>query len=108
MIFIVVKFPVKPERADEWISLTDEFTRATRSEPGNLWFEWSRSVDDPTTFVVVEAFADAHAGAAHVATDHFKKAIETMSDLVRETPQIVNVEIPDASDWSQMGEVSPR
>jgi quinol monooxygenase YgiN len=108
MIFIVVKFPVKPERADEWISLTEEFTRATRAEPGNLWFEWSRSVDDPTTFVVVEAFADGAAGAAHVATDHFKKAIETMSELVRETPQIVNVEIPDRNEWSQMGEVSPR
>jgi quinol monooxygenase YgiN len=108
MIFIVVKFPVRAERSDEWISLSEEFTRATRAEPGNLFFEWSRSIDDPTTFVLLEAFADADAGAAHVASDHFNKAMAWMPDAVAATPRIVNIEIPDASDWSQMSEVAPR
>lgn len=39
MIFIVVKFPVKSEYVDQWPELVAEFTRATRAEPGNLWFE---------------------------------------------------------------------
>jgi quinol monooxygenase YgiN len=108
MIFIVVKFPVKPEHADEWLSTVDEFTQATRAEPGNLFFEWSRSADDPNTFVLVEAFADGAAGGEHVQSEHFKKAIGWMPDYVAATPQIVNVEIPDASGWSEMGEVSPR
>jgi quinol monooxygenase YgiN len=43
-----------------------EFTEATRAEPGNLWFEWSRSLDDPMEYVLVEAFRDGDAGAAHV------------------------------------------
>ncbi len=49
MIFITVKWPVKPEHADQWLDLVKDFTEATRAEPGNLWFDWSRSVDDPTS-----------------------------------------------------------
>ena len=43
MIFICVKWRVKPEYVDQWIDLTREFTEATRAEPGNLFFDWSRS-----------------------------------------------------------------
>ena len=63
MIFIAVRFKVLPEHSDGWLSLVDDFTRATRSEPGNLWFDWSRSVDDPNEFVLLEAFRDGAAGS---------------------------------------------
>src|SRR5690606_39813405 len=33
MIFIAVKFPVRPERSAEWMDLVAEFTAATRAEP---------------------------------------------------------------------------
>jgi quinol monooxygenase YgiN len=56
MIFITVKFKVRPEYAEDWLTLVEPFTQATRKEPGNLWFDWSRSVDDPNEFVLVEAF----------------------------------------------------
>ena len=29
-----------------------------RAEPGNLFFDWSRSVGQPNQFVLLEAFAD--------------------------------------------------
>jgi quinol monooxygenase YgiN len=58
LIFITAKFRVKPEEADHWPAIAHAFTEATRAEPGNLWFDWSRSVDDPTEYVLVEAFAD--------------------------------------------------
>ena len=44
MILIVVKFKSKPDWSERWLDLVDDFTRATRAEPGNLWFQWSRSV----------------------------------------------------------------
>ena len=53
MIFIVVKFTIRPEKADEWLSLVDEFTQATRAEEGNIFFEWSRSVDTLNQFVLL-------------------------------------------------------
>ncbi|MFF7994476.1 putative quinol monooxygenase [Kitasatospora xanthocidica] len=104
MIFIVVKFQVKPEYAESWPALVADFTRATRAEPGNLWFEWSRSVEDPHTYVLTEAFQD-DAGGAHVDSDHFRAAMETMRPLVERAPQIVSTLIEGADGWSKMGEL---
>ena len=89
MIFIVVKFPVKPEYAEKWLDLTRDFTEATRAEPGNKWFEWSRSVEDPNEFVLVEAFEDDGA-AAHVNSAHFAQAMTDMRPALRATPKIVS------------------
>jgi quinol monooxygenase YgiN len=107
MIFIAVTFPVRPERTDEWLHLVDEFTRAVRTEPGNLFFEWSRSLEEPNTFVLLEAFRDADAGRAHVESEHFRKAIGSMPDLVAATPRIINVDTPQEG-WGPMAEVQPR
>ena len=106
MIFIVVKVTVRPERTDEWLILAEPFTQATRNEPGNIFFEWSRSVENPNQFVLVEAFGD-DAAAAHVNSDHFKAFIAWAPDVVADTPQIINVKIP-GNDWSQMAEITPR
>jgi quinol monooxygenase YgiN len=105
MIFIVVKFPVKAEYADEWPQHVAAFTAGTRAEPGNLWFEWSRAVEDPTTYVLVEAFQDG-AAAAHVNSAHFRAALDTMRPLVRRTPEIVSTTIEGADGWSAMGELT--
>ncbi len=105
MIFITVKFTVRPEHSGEWLARVNDFTQATRKEPGNLWFEWSRSVDDPNQFVLIEAFRDGDAGGAHVDSEHFKDAIKLMPPMLAETPDIVNFEVPGTS-WSKMGELS--
>src|SRR5215475_4016568 len=103
MIFITVKFTVRPEHGANWLALVDDFTQATRREPGNLFFEWSRSVDNPHQFVLVEAFRDAEAGGDHVASVHFKAAMDAMSYAIAETPQIVSTEIPGLTGWDRMG-----
>jgi quinol monooxygenase YgiN len=105
MIFITAKFRVLPEQADNWPAIAHDFTQATRGEPGCLWFDWSRSVEDPTEYVLVEAFRDGDAGAAHVGSAHFKKAQETLPEHLAETPRIVNLTIPQ-DDWSELGELA--
>ena len=105
MIFITAKFRVRPEDADQWPQIAGEFTEATRSEPGCLWFDWSRSVDDPNEYVLVEAFRDEEAGAAHVSSDHFTKARETLPPHLAETPRIVNMTVPQQG-WSELGEMA--
>ena len=107
MIFIVVKFPVRPDRSAEWLSLAEDFTMATRAEPGNVFFEWSRSVDNPDQFVLVEAFRDREAGGAHVNSAHFETAMAWMPDAISATPEIVNVEVP-GDGWARMAELQPR
>ena len=107
MIFITAKFRVRPEDADSWPEITRSFTQATRAEPGCLWFDWSRSVDDPDEYVLVEAFRDDEAGAAHVRSGHFRAACETMPQHLVATPRIVNVSVP-GSGWSELGEMAVR
>jgi quinol monooxygenase YgiN len=105
MIFITAKFRIRPEDADRWPDITRDFTAATRGEPGCLWFDWSRSIADPTEYVLVEAFRDGEAGAAHVQSEHFKQAQRALPPHLAETPRIVNMTLPQ-DDWSLLGEMA--
>ena len=102
MILIVVKFKTKPEWSDRWLDLVGSFTEATRAEPANLWFDWSRSVEDPNQYVLIEAFKD-DAAEAHVTSEHFKKAQADLPQYVQETPHIRNVQM-EGDQWDRLGE----
>lgn len=105
MIFITAKFPVKPEHADAWADISREFTEATRAEPGCLWFEWARCLDDSNSYLLTEAFADGDAGAAHVGSEHFRKAQQSLPPHLAATPQIVSTTV-DQDGWSELGEMA--
>jgi len=105
LIFITAKFPVRPEHADAWPEISRAFTDACNAEPGCLWFQWSRSVADPNEYVLVEAFADDAAGAAHVQSAHFKEATAELPRYLSATPKIVNFSLPQ-DDWSELGEMA--
>jgi quinol monooxygenase YgiN len=104
LIFITAKFSVKPEHADRWPEISRAFTEATRSEPGCLWFDWSRSLEDTNEYVLVEAFRDGDAGGKHVQSDHFKAAQAELPPYLAATPKVVHFEI-DHGDWSELGEM---
>jgi quinol monooxygenase YgiN len=107
MIFITAKFPIKPEFADRWPEIAGAFTAATRAEQGCLWFDWSRSLDDPTEYVLVEAFRDGDAGAAHVGSAHFRQAQQDLPQYLRATPKIVSQTV-DQDGWSELGEMAVK
>jgi quinol monooxygenase YgiN len=102
MIFICVKWKVKPDYADRWVELTRDFTENTRAEAGNLFFDWSRSVDDSNEYVLIEAFKD-DAAEPHVTSDHFKRAQAELPQYIQETPKIRNVVMP-GDHWDRLGE----
>lgn len=104
MIFITAKFRIRPEDADRWPEISAEFTAATRAEPGCLFFDWSRSLDDPTEYVLVEAFVDGDAGGAHVGSAHFKAAQVALPPHLTATPQVINFDVPQ-DGWSELGEM---
>ncbi len=105
MIFITARFDVRPEHADRWPEISRPFTQATRAEDGCLWFDWSRSLDDANEYVLVEAFRDEAAGAAHVGSEHFRAAQRELPPYLARTPRIVNATVPGV-DWSELGEMS--
>ena len=104
MIFIVVKFEVKDEYAERWPEIVADFTAATHQEPGNKWFDWSRSLDNPNEYVLVEAFED-DAAEAHVKSEHFTAMTEKFPPYLVRTPRIISRQI-DGDGWDEMGEVT--
>lgn len=102
MIMIVVRWPVRPEHADAWPRITQDFTAATRAEDGNLFFHWSRDVADPTVYWLVEGFRE-DAAEAHVSSDHFRTAQEQLPPYLVETPTVRNMQIP-GDGWDELGE----
>ncbi len=103
MIFICVKWNVKPQHADNWPELTKSYTENTRAEDGNLFFEWSRSVEDPNRYVLIEAFRDDDAAVAHVNSAHFKQGQADLPQYVQETPLVRNVKM-DGEHWDRLVE----
>lgn len=103
MIFITAKFPVKPEHADAWLEFSREFSEKTNAEEGCLFFEWGRSLADPDTYILIEAFHDDDAGSEHVQSEHFQKATAELPAYLARTPDIVNVKV---DGWSKLGELA--
>ncbi|WJZ02135.1 putative quinol monooxygenase [Corynebacterium freiburgense] len=103
MILINVKFHVRPEFVETFPQQVAAFTEATRAEPGCLFFDWYRSVDEDNVFVLVEGFLD-DAAEAHVGSEHFQQACVDMPKLLEKTPTIINTLIPGKTHWDQMAE----
>ena len=103
MILINVRFKPLPEYVDNFRELVDEFTTATRAEEGCLFFDWARNTDDPSEYLLNEAFHDG-AAEAHVNSEHFRKATELFPTILAETPQIINTVIEGKTDWDRMAE----
>jgi quinol monooxygenase YgiN len=55
-------------------------------------------------YVLVAAFRDAEAGAAHVNSEHFKQALREMPRALASTPKILTQTV-DATGWSEMAEL---
>ena len=102
MILICVKWRIKAEHANDWIELSREFSESTRAEPGNVFYEWSRNVEDPTEYVLIEGF-DEEGAVPHVTSEHFKKAQAELPQYLVETPLIRNIQ-GQPVEWDRLGE----
>lgn len=73
MYSLIVNIDVKPEFIDQFIAVTLENARGTRTEPGNLRFDVLRGTEDPNFFQLYEVYRDKDALAAHRETPHYQK-----------------------------------
>jgi autoinducer 2-degrading protein len=67
----LVHVTVKPEAVEAFIAATRANHEASVNEPGNRRFDVLQAPDDPTRFVLYEAYVSAEAAAAHKATPHY-------------------------------------
>ena len=108
MILITVKFPIREDRLDAWSELSSSYAQAVNAEPGCVFFEFSRSLTEPNTFVCLEGFRDAAAGGEHMAQDHVARFMAQMPDIVSARPQIIYVDAEEVTGASPDVVVKPR
>ena len=95
MYVTLVHVHVKPENVRDFIEASLENARESVNEPGNLRFDVLRMDDDPTRFVLYEAYATAEDAAAHKDTPHYRKWRETVADWMAEPRQGIVYRTPD-------------
>ncbi len=78
---------VKPEYVDDFIEASLNNSRASVEESGNLRFDVLQSADDPTRFVLYEAYETAEDAVAHKGTDHYLLWRDTVADMMAEPRQ---------------------
>jgi autoinducer 2-degrading protein len=76
----LVHIQVKPEYLDDFIAAIKANHEASVKEPGNLRFDVLQSVEEPTRFVLYEAYASAEAAAAHKQTAHYLRWRDRVTD----------------------------
>ncbi|MBI5462371.1 MAG: antibiotic biosynthesis monooxygenase [Gammaproteobacteria bacterium] len=67
----LVHVRVVPEHVQDFIAATRANHLASVREPGNLRFDVLQTPDDPTDFILYEAYASAADAAAHKETAHY-------------------------------------
>ena len=98
MLVVHVHVQVKPECVEAFRRATVENARNSVREPGVARFDVAQQADDPTRFVLVEAYRTAEAPAAHKATAHYARWRDAVAEMMAEPRAAVkyaNVFPPD-------------
>lgn len=83
MIVSIVQIWVKEEHIDDFINATIENHENSIKEEGNLRFDFLQDQNDPTKFILYEAFIDEEAAKKHKETNHYKKWKETVENWMK-------------------------
>lgn len=84
MNILIVHIHVKPDCVDAFTTATLDNARHSAQEPGVVRFDVVQQQDDPTRFVLYEAYQTADAVAAHKETAHYKRWAEATANLFAE------------------------
>lgn len=85
MHVMIVQIHVKPDCVRPFIEATTENARNSRQEPGVARFDFLQQEDDPTRFVLVEAYRTPADVDRHRKTPHYAKWTETVKNMFAET-----------------------
>ena len=75
----LVKVQVKPEHIEDFISASRLNHLASIREAGNRRFDVLQSADDPSVFMLYEAYANSAQAQAHKQTEHYIRWRETVA-----------------------------
>lgn len=101
MLVVHVHVRVKPDGVEAFKEATLDNARQSVREPGIARFDILQQADDPTRFVLVEAYRTADAPARHKETAHYAKWRDSVAPLMselRHSVKFANVFPPDAAE----------
>lgn len=80
MIVTIVNVQVKEQHIDEFIRATVINHEASVKESGNLRFDVIQNAEDPSRFVLYEAYESEETAAAHKHTPHYLEWKEKVAE----------------------------
>jgi len=83
----LVHVHVKPESIDAFLDACRLNHEASVQEPGNRRFDVLQDTEEPTHFVLYEAYAGAEDAKAHKATAHYLAWRETVAEMMAKPRQ---------------------
>ncbi len=101
LLVVHVHVRVKPEHIEAFKAATLANARASIREPGIARFDVAQQADDPARFVLVEAYRNTAAPAAHKETAHYATWRDTVAPMMaepRSSVKLTNV-FPDDAGW---------
>ena len=101
MLVILVQARVKPEFIEAFRVATIENARQSLLEPGIAQFDFLQQPEDPTRFVLVEAYRDPEAPARHKETAHYQTWRDAVAPMMAEPRTGVRLAsvFPADADW---------
>ena len=84
LLVVHVHVHVHARDVDAFLSASLENAANSLREPGIARFDVVQDLGDPTRFVLVEAYRDEGAPAAHKATAHYAKWRDTVEPMMAE------------------------
>ena len=101
MLVVHVHVHVKPEFVESFKQASLENARQSVTEPGIARFDVVQQQDDPTRFVLVEAYRAPDAPAAHKDTPHYQTWRDAVAPMMAEPRSSVKYSnlFPDDNDW---------
>lgn len=84
MLIVHVHVHTKPDCIEAFKAASLENARQSVREPGIARFDVVQRADDPSHFVLVEAYRTADAPAAHKATAHYAVWRDTVEPMMAE------------------------
>ena len=88
MIVLLAKSRLLEDKQQEFISVAEKLVKATREEPGCVYYDLVQDAADEKVFYFVEKYRDESALEAHKASAHFQTYVPMMNAL-REGPSEV-------------------
>jgi len=97
MLIVQVQVQVVADGVDAFIAATKANAAGSRQEPGVVRFDVMQERDDPSRFVLIEAYRDEQAAADHKLTAHYatwRDAVAALMAVPRSSVKYTDIDYP--------------